>query len=310
MGLVEKIVDSDRNKIKILESKIELLEAQIRERDASRYLMPTQRKVVERKDCWLRVIFGDTHGARVDSDAFLAFAADLEFLSSRVKEIVGLGDHVDCGGLLAESYTDHYVTDCTYTYADDIAAANQHLDMIQDCVPECDFYYIEGNHEHRVEIYAVTHSLRRQTDAKWLLERIGVPQNLYLVKRGIKYVHSLEKTDDTPAGGIIKLGKCYFVHKTSRARNATSAAISKYNCNIVFGDTHRAEHSVKRTMSGVFGAYNPGCLCELQPTWMNTDPTTWTHGYAIQVCHADGSFLHVNVPIVDGQSLLRGLFDE
>ena len=50
-----------------------------------------------------------------------------------------------------------------------------------------------------------------------------------------------------------------------------------------------------------------GYLGTIQPLWMHSDPSDWTHGYGLQLVRSDGDFLHINVPIIDGRSYLMQL---
>jgi hypothetical protein len=91
----------------------------------------------------------------------------------------------------------------------------------------------------------------------------------------------------------------------STAKHAASVHLIKFGGNVVYGHTHRADSFVDRTVTeGVIGAWSPGCLCKLQPYWMHTNLTGWSHGYGLQLVAGDGSFLHINVPIIDGRSYL------
>ena len=105
------------------------------------------------------------------------------------------------------------------------------------------------------------------------------------------------------------LGKCHFWHGTSTAKHAASVNLGQIAGNVVYGHTHREDHSSGRPVAtGDIGAWNPGCLCQLQPLWCHTRPTSWTHGYGVQLVAPSGRFLHINVRIVEGQSLLLPLF--
>jgi hypothetical protein len=78
--------------------------------------------------------------------------------------------------------------------------------------------------------------------------------------------------------------------------------------NVVYGHTHRAEeYRTSTEATGEIGAWNPGCLCERHPMWKHSEPSRWSHGYGLQFIAADGDFLHINVPICNGRSLLRPL---
>jgi predicted phosphodiesterase len=255
----------------------------------------------------IRVCIPDTHGAKVDKVALATLLADLKAIDPH--EIILLGDHVDCGGFLAQHLVMGYVAETSYSYEDDLAHANGFLDAIQTAAPRAKIEYIEGNHERRVETWAVTQTLRHSRDAEGLRQLYSPEFRLNLKARGISYFRQGEFYDGLPVPGVIKRGKCFFLHGVSTSKNAVGATLAKIGGNVVFGHTHRHQSELVRLVgSGVIGGWNPGCLCELQPLWQHTAPTDWTHGYGIQLVSPTGEFLHLNVPIIAGQSNFASLF--
>lgn len=254
----------------------------------------------------VRVVIPDTHGAKVNKRAVEAMLADIKTLNPQ--EIVLTGDHVDCGGHLALHHVMGYVAETAYSYEDDIAEANAFLDSLRTAAPSAKIEYIEGNHERRVETWCVTQTLRHFHDAEGLRKLYAPEYRLYLKEREIPYYRQGEYYDGLSIPGIIRRGKCYFFHGFNTSKNATAATVEKIAGNCVFGDTHRAQSFIVRKVGvGVIGAWNPGCLCELQPLWQHTNPTEWTHGYGIQLVTADGDFLHLNIPIIEDKSLFGAL---
>lgn len=200
-----------------------------------------------------------------------------------------------------------YVAETAYSYEDDLAETNAFLDSLRIAAPAAKIEYIEGNHERRVETWCITQTLRHTKDAEGLRQLYAPEFRLFLKQRGITYYRQGEFYDGLPIPGVIKRGKCYFFHGISTAKNATAKTVEQLAGNCVFGHTHRAESTVVRKLgSGVIGSWNPGCLCELQPLWQHTNPTTWTHGYGIQLVH-DTDFLHLNIPIIESKSLFGAL---
>lgn len=255
----------------------------------------------------VRVVIPDTHGALVDKGALAALLGDVKALDPH--EIILLGDHVDCGGFLAQHHVMGYVAETDYTYEEDIAAANSFLDALQKAAPRAKIEYIEGNHERRVETWCVTQTLRNKKDADGLRRLLSPEFLLNLGVREIPYFRQGVFYDGLPVPGVIRRGKCYFFHGVSTSRNATAATIDKIGGNCVFGHTHRAQSSVVRRIStGIIGSWNPGCLCSLQPLWQHTAPTDWSHGYAVQIVAPSGAFLHLNIPIIDGVTHFSALF--
>jgi UDP-2,3-diacylglucosamine pyrophosphatase LpxH len=301
-GKMQNEADILRQRIREYERENADLETKLENFRASKFKMPTS-KATKVKGAFSRVIIPDTHGCHVEEKAIAAFLSDLEILNPA--EIVMLGDHLECGGWLAQSHTLGYVAQTTYTFEDDINAANQLLDRLQEICPKATFHYIEGNHEQRIERWCVTQALRNSSDAALLLKHHSPISVLGLEKRNIPYYRRSEFYQDLPIPGTIKLGRCHFTHGLSTAKHAASVHLIKFGGNVVYGHTHRADSFVDRTVTeGVIGAWSPGCLCKLQPYWMHTNLTGWSHGYGLQLVAGDGSFLHINVPIIDGRSYL------
>lgn len=254
----------------------------------------------------VRVVIPDTHGCLIDKQALAALLADVKALDPQ--EIILLGDHVDCGGFLAQHHVMGYVAETDYTYEEDLSAAKTFLDALQSVAPKARIEYLEGNHERRVETWCVTQVLRHKKDAEGLRRLLAPEFRLGLKDRGIAYYRQGEFYDGLPVPGVIKRGKCFFFHGVSTAKNAVAATVDKISGNCVFGHTHRAQSNiVRRISSGIIGAWNPGCLCQLQPLWQHTAPTDWSHGYAVQLVAESGAFLHLNIPIIDGESHFAAL---
>ncbi len=249
-----------------------------------------------------RVLIPDTHGAHIDQHALAAFLGDLEYLQPR--EVVWLGDHLDCGGFLARHHTMGFVAESAFSFADDIEHANSLIDEVQKRAPQATHHFLTGNHEHRIEKWCCTHALGNDKDARLLLNSFGVQKVLHLERRGVNYYSRDYVSPELRTRGAIKLGQCYFVHDVSTARNAAQVAIGKWGTNVMFGDTHRIDLAVGRKAERDIIAATNGCLSTLRPYWQETNVTDWSHGYGVQIVTQSGEFLHIIVPIIDGKSLL------
>lgn len=301
-------VKEDKSRVKLLESRIAELEERIH------MLRGSGRKVLAPRESMLdggsrcRVMIPDTHGCLVDDDAISSMLGDLQII--RPKEVVMLGDHLECGGFLAQHHTLGYVAQTEYTFDQDVQATNELLDKIQEIQPES-IDYLEGNHERRIENWCVTEALRNTKDAEFLRRMFSASAVLNLEQRGIRWVRQGVYYDGIPLPATIKKGHCYFTHGSSTAKHAASEHVKKFGGNVVYGHTHRADsYTIRTVSSGVIGGWSPGCLCTLQPLWQHTNPTDWSHGYGLQLVSDDGSFLHINVPIIGGKSYLGPLFKE
>lgn len=252
------------------------------------------------------VAMPDTHGCFVDNPACLAALEDVKRLQPSI--IVLLGDHVDCGGFLAEHQTLGYVAESDYSYQDDVNAANQFLDALAAAAPNAQIVYLEGNHEIRIERWIMTQRMRNKKDAEFLRNLVGPRTVLSLDKRNIRWVARGLKHDGIGVPGVIKIGKCYFTHGSYTGTSCARKHLERFGGNVVFGHVHSAHDYQTRTVSEErIGAWSPGCLCEQQPLYMHTNPSSWVHGYHLQIVQHDESFLPVNVPIIAGRSYLDPL---
>ena len=165
MSIKKKVQDWSRNEatesqeLLTMRSKLKQLEAQLkRERSAKEMLEQTLERLrgsrvklrLDRKakaskgGVTLRVIVPDSHGCFVDQSAASAMLADIKLL--KPSSIILLGDHLDCGGFLAEHHTWGYVAETDYSFEDDVEATNQFLDQLQSAAPQATIEYLEGNH--------------------------------------------------------------------------------------------------------------------------------------------------------------------
>src|ERR1700679_961816 len=112
-------------KVKTLEGHVERLTASVHKHTQAkkhRKLFDIPKALKRQTGDKVRMICGDTHGSSIDMAAAGQFLADV----ARVQpdEIVCLGDHVNCGGFLAEHHVMGYVAETEYSYCEDIAFAN------------------------------------------------------------------------------------------------------------------------------------------------------------------------------------------
>jgi UDP-2,3-diacylglucosamine pyrophosphatase LpxH len=289
-----------------LEKRIEELTERIESLRKTNFRLPFAKKH-SAPGSYCRVAIPDTHGCLVDKPSISNFLADLATIKPR--EIVMLGDHLECGGFLAQHHTLGYVAQNEYSFDEDCLATNLLLDEIQKRSPKAEVTYLEGNHERRIETWICTETQRHKKDGEFLRRQFNADRVLNLEKRNIRWIRQGEFYDNLSIPATIKKGHCYFTHGSSTAKHAASVHVSKFGGNVVYGHTHRADSFIIRNVKdGVIGAWSPGCLCVLQPLWQHTNPTDWSHGYGLQLVNPDGTFLHINVPIIDGKSYLAPLF--
>ncbi len=253
-----------------------------------------------------RLIIPDSHGAHINKAARDAVVRDCKAL--KPEEIIWLGDHLDCGGTFS-AHQRSFTNEMTESYEDDCDGANSFLDAIQKAAPNAEQFYLEGNHEQHVERWA-SRTFTTKKDADKLLEAFGPAKVLRLKEREIPYFRRSEFYQGISIQGTIKRGRCFFTHGIVASQHATYAHLVRFGDNVVHGHTHRSQAVVQRTVtSDGIGAWCPGTLAELQPLYQHTNPSMWTLGYGIQFVAPSGIFMHFNVPIIKGQSLLLQTID-
>jgi hypothetical protein len=295
-------------RVKSLEAIVEQQSEQLEQLSKAKWSLPTAPKRVA-TGSFIRVVVPDTHGSVASRPALAAFLADLKELGTdSIREIILLGDHLECGGFLAQHHVAHYVAQSEYTFADDVDATNCFLDELQSVCPKASIDYLEGNHERRLESWCVTQTLRNQADAEYLRKLVSSQSVLHLEKRGINWIKQGEFYDGLSIPATIRRGKCFFTHGARAGKSATSATLGDFAGCVVHGHTHTAAGASGNTVhAGRIVAYCPGCLCELQPLWRHTSPTAWSHGYGLQFVNKGGEFTHLNVPIDGGKSFVGPL---
>ena len=142
-----------------------------------------------------------------------------------------------------------------------------------------------------------------------LLKAVAPRYQLNLEKRGINWWSRGECHHDAVAGGTIKKDECYYTHPQRRGgKHAASAMAASFKQNVVYFHVHRRDYFATSNIQGKeWGAWCPGCLCVKRKYWHHTDHFEHTQGYNLQLVHPDGSFLGINVPIIDGKSYLSDL---
>jgi hypothetical protein len=250
----------------------------------------------------VRISFGDVHGMVQDPKAIAALLADVKTL--RPDEIVLGGDIISCDGFLAKHQTLGFVANTNYSYQEDIEAGNALLDALQDAAPDAVIHYIEGNHEDRVERWVVDQALGHQRDSAFLLSLVSPKALLRLNERGITYYGRHDIHAEGLPRGWIRLGKMYFTHSLAYSKNAARDALQKTAGNVTYFCSHREDTaSCVFPSVGLVKAFNPGCLCLMQPVYQNSNPTNWSQGYALDIIAPSGNFQRIHVPIWDGKSL-------
>lgn len=150
--------------------------------------------------------------------------------------------------------------------------------------------FIEGNHDH------------------WPLTAIGqypqfrgyldVEKVLHLKERGISFVR-----ENIP----YRIGKVSWVHGDcfgkSPGKYHASKMVIDYG-NVIYGHTHSIQTYTKTSPLNELdkrSAFNIGCLCDLNPSYMRNRPHSWIHAFGLTYVRNNGDFSHYTIPIIRGR---------
>jgi hypothetical protein len=117
-----------------------------------------------------------------------------------------LGDHVDCGGFLAQHHTLGYVAQTDYCYEDDIAAANTFLDAIQRRARGRDSLHRGQPRAPRGNLVRHPNPAAFSKDCEMLRRAFAPEFLLHLKARGIRYYRQSEHYHGLIVPGRIRLG--------------------------------------------------------------------------------------------------------
>jgi predicted phosphodiesterase len=240
------------------------------------------------------MILPDAHIPNHDEKAMACVLEAYRIL--KPKRVVVLGDWLDC-----EQFSSHGVSTMAELRAhrfvdDELDPCRAILDKLQKNRNE--LIYIEGNHEARIERWAVQWGSRLGPDIYDLM----APRKLLGEGRKkftwIPYKGQLSHYEITP--------DLWAIHGWSFAKRAAAIHQEKaVSVSIVHGHTHRQQSETRRdpTNNRVLKAWSPGCLSKLQPLYMANNPTAWVHGFSL-VYVGRNSWTDYTITIQDGRCIL------
>lgn len=218
--------------------------------------------------------------------------------------------HVNLGDIMDFPYISEYTRGKPglvegETFARDYEYANARLDELVQAVPApAAQYWIEGNHDERVNRYLAVHPE--------LKGQIEVPAGLRFANREWLWVPFWSK------GLSVQIGKAMFIHGRYTNEYHAKYSVDHYNKNVFYGHKHdvscysRSSHGGYRRLHGS-GLYisdqstmvgqSLGCLCELNQDYMQGAPTNWQHAFATFFFFADGQFTYYVSNIFKGRCI-------
>lgn len=177
----------------------------------------------------------------------------------------------------------------------DIDKTIECLKRLRAVAPKAKIYYLKGNHCHRLNRYLWSAAASLSS-----LRSITVPELLQLKDFGIEYV---ETGSMMFHGFLVKHGN---VVRTRSGYSATGE-LEKAGISGISGHTHRLSHIFKRHYGGMYSWTEIGCLCQLNPEYMEGQIPDWQNGFATGEFEKNGDRFTIHIyPIIKGTVVYNG----
>lgn len=162
--------------------------------------------------------------------------------------------------------------------------AYKFFEGLRAILPKAKLHFIKGNHEYRLQRYLMKHPELNS------LEALKLPNLLKLDKYNIVYHEKEYKLGNLKIvhGDVIRKFSAYTAH----------AEMDKHDCSGISGHSHRLGCFYKQTPSRYLGWFESGCLCDINPEYV--DNPDWQQGFLYGVVEGD-KFGVTSVPIVCGK---------
>ena len=168
-----------------------------------------------------------------------------------------------------------------FTIQDEIDQCYEVLKQFKEYCPE--IHFIKGNHESRLKRFLW------KNPSLASIKVLELSKLLNLDSLGI-YYHEFEYI----------FRKFRFTHGSIVRQDSGATAkaeLLKYGSSMASAHTHRLGSYIKTDARGTVGAYEGGCMCDLQPEYIEGVPN-WTQGFLVFDFDGDRFFCQV-VPILD-----------
>ena len=176
--------------------------------------------------------------------------------------------------------------------ADELAAAKQFLDYLQENFPKAKIIWKDGNHDERYQSY-----LRVKAPELLDVPEFRFARLMEFSQRGIGYV-----TDKQ----LIQVGEhLTILHGHEYAApvigpvNAARGLFLRTKACALVGHHHQSSEHTEPTVNGkMITTWSQGCLCDLHPLYMPLNK--WNHGFAI-ITNGNAGFELENKRIINGK---------
>ena len=183
------------------------------------------------------------------------------------------------------------------TIQDDIDEAGLYLQRLRDLCPGAEITLHFGNHLSRLRKYIWDNA--NQLDC---LRAVDLKVLLDLNKLHLKVIDGEQ--------GFVTRGKLVLTHGTVVSQDSGMTArrnLNKYGMSVICGHTHRLGQVFKTDCRGTIGAWENGCLCNLDliKEW-GSELANWQQGFSLVFLKEHSKFHVESIPIFNNQWFMVG----
>ena len=173
---------------------------------------------------------------------------------------------------------------------EEIEETKYFLLKLRSIAPKARIIYILGNHSYRLQSYI----------AKNARELYGLKGLTLQEQLGCEDI-DVEIIDNGTKENYIRYGDLFIGHWDKSLKHSgytAKALLDDKGVSIIQGHTHRLGAIYKRDLEGIKGAWECGCLCDINPKYVNHP--NWNQGFLTIHLDKKTNTSHVTVvPIID-----------
>jgi predicted phosphodiesterase len=224
------------------------------------------------------LVGGDFHVPYHDPAAVNVFLQAVEQFRPSAVHI--LGDLIDFYPL--SSHQRNPKLRCSLS--EELTRSREILELLRDVAPKALIVYHEGNHENRLPRYLGRGAPELdELELPWInqaVPHLSIPGMLGLADLDIRYRKECQPYTLARGRFVVTHGTLVRTHSAYTAR----AMLERFGCSVMHGHTHRMGAHYRSVWGRTVGAWENGCLCNLNATPSNAytkGMPNWQQGFSI-----------------------------
>ena len=159
-------------------------------------------------------------------------------------------------------------------------------------------YWCEGNH-------CVARVNKTLTEME---ERGEEPELIEHYRDVLSFEKRFPETEVCDYNEYFQIGKMLFTHGTYHGVSHARQTAIAYGTNVMYGHLHSNQTFTHNTKNKEQPreATSVGCMCSLNPEYMQNKPNSWSNSFAIVTFLPSGQYAKEIVNVINGKAIFRG----